>query len=305
MRFVNIWKPWYIFRPRQLAMRLARAIRPCTEPIQVVTLPWGCRLRIDVRETLGISIWTTGIYDLAVSEALIRLVSEGDLAIDAGANIGYMTSLLGVKAGSTGEVWSFEPHPIIGQVLASNIDMFAHSGLFARPKVFNGALSESNGNAQLVCPTDFDQNNGLASIGAASGNGAITFDVTTWRLDAMVGDREVGVLKVDVEGHELKVFSGAADLLRRHRIKHIVYEDHSGSESDVHKLLKSFGYTVGQIGWTMRGPVLASLAGPCVHRHYEAPSYCATLDWNLAEACFRPRGWNVFRVSREKSASIA
>ena len=48
---------------------------------------------------LGRCLATTGIYNLAVSELLFRLIRPGDLVIDAGANVGYM-SVLAATAGA-------------------------------------------------------------------------------------------------------------------------------------------------------------------------------------------------------------
>jgi len=54
---------------------------------------------IDPQEALGNNIASQGLYELGVTETLWRLTESGDLAIDAGANIGYTASILGVRAG--------------------------------------------------------------------------------------------------------------------------------------------------------------------------------------------------------------
>ena len=53
----------------------------------------------DSTKTIGQSIRTTGLYDLAVSEVLARLIDPGDTVVDAGANVGYMTVLAAAAAG--------------------------------------------------------------------------------------------------------------------------------------------------------------------------------------------------------------
>ena len=95
-------KPWYFHRPGQLLRRLWSGLVGLPSAPVVVLLPWGVELEVDPRETIGRAIWTTGIYDLAVSETLFRLTRSGDLVVDAGANIGYMSGLLAVRAGVTG-----------------------------------------------------------------------------------------------------------------------------------------------------------------------------------------------------------
>ena len=62
---------------------------------------WGISVIADPAKMIGRSLFTTGIYDLAVSEVLARLIEPGDTVVDAGANVGYMTLLAGVAAGSS------------------------------------------------------------------------------------------------------------------------------------------------------------------------------------------------------------
>ena len=70
MRIPNPFKPWFVYRPGQLVRRAGRAVFPPRNPVQVVPLPWGCSLEIDTRETIGRAVWTAGVYDLAVVEAV-------------------------------------------------------------------------------------------------------------------------------------------------------------------------------------------------------------------------------------------
>jgi FkbM family methyltransferase len=255
----------------------------------VVALPWGCPIEVDVRETIGRSIWTTGIYDLSVTEALVRLADRGSLAVDAGANIGAMTGALASRAA---EVWAFEPHREVFQQLSGNVARFADRPGFARCQLFNIALSDTDGEARLEIPTDFDGNHGLARLSAEGGT-----TVRTVRLDSMLNGREIGVLKVDVEGHELNVFHGASDSLAAGRVRHIVFEDHLGPDSPVCVFLMGQGYEIFRIGWRLSGLVLAPPGTE--GRGYEAPSYLATRDPEGALARCRTLGWESFRYPTE------
>ena len=142
MKLPNPFKPWFVYRPRQLFRRVVRAIRPPADPVQLVGLPWGCTIEVDVRETIGRSIWTAGVHDLAVVEVLYRLADPALLAIDAGANIGAMTGVLAARAG---EVWAFEPHPVVYVRLVANAGRFAGLHGFAPCQVFQVALSDTDG----------------------------------------------------------------------------------------------------------------------------------------------------------------
>src|ERR1700722_2471622 len=48
-------------------------------------------------------------YEPDVSNFLFRVLKEGDIAIDVGANVGYFTCLMAAIVGPTGKVYSFEP----------------------------------------------------------------------------------------------------------------------------------------------------------------------------------------------------
>lgn len=285
VRLPNPFKPWFVYRPGQLLRRAVRAVFPPRDPVRVVVLPWGCGIEIDVRETIGRSIWTAGVYDLAVVEILLRLADPKLLAVDAGANIGAMTGALAARAG---EVWAFEPHPDVHRRLVANVARFAGLSGFAPCRVFDSALSDTDGEGRLEVPDGFGENQGLARLAPTGG-----VPIRTVRLDTLLGDRDLGVLKVDVEGHELNVLRGTAAALAAGRVRHVVFEDHVGAHSPVRDFLREHGYSLYRIGWRLSGPVLGPV--DVGGRRYEAPSYLATRDPAGAEARCRTRGWAALR----------
>jgi FkbM family methyltransferase len=285
-------KPWFAYRPGQFLRRIGRAAFPPREPIQVVRLPWGCPLEIDIRETIGRAVWNCGVYDLAVVEVLTRLADPELLAIDAGANIGAMTGALAARAA---EVWAFEPHPEVFLRLKANIARFAGRPGFSPTTVFEIALSAAEGEAHLENPDLLGTNHGLARITTAD-TGLV---VKTTRLDSLLGDRAVGVLKLDVEGHELSVLHGTETALNSRRVRHIVFENHGGAGSPVCAYLMSLGYHLFEIGWRLTGPNI-SRPGAGGAKRYEAPSYLATREPDSALARCGPRGWECLRSPRRR-----
>ena len=253
-------------------------------------MPWGCPIEIDVGETIGRSIWTAGVYDLAVVEVLFRLADPNLLAVDVGANIGAMS---GALAARSGEVWAFEPHPEVFPRLSKNVARFAGQTAFAPCSVYQVALSDSDGEVCLETPEDFAGNRGTARVTTGCG-----ITVPAARLDTRLQGRSVGIMKVDVEGHELSVFRGTEGSLDAGRIRHLVFEDHIGSDSPVGRLLIGHGYTLFEIGWRLGGPIIGAL-GSGTHRRYEAPSYLATREPQAALARCRDRGWLCLRSRTE------
>ncbi len=80
----NFLLPEYLLRPTQILRRLA--FRPHADA--VLTLPWNCTITASSAEDIGRAIATQGVYDLPVTEALLRLTDPGETALDIGANIG-------------------------------------------------------------------------------------------------------------------------------------------------------------------------------------------------------------------------
>jgi FkbM family methyltransferase len=288
---LNLWKPWYVYRPRQILTRLVRAVRPTpTQPI-TVTLPWGVDIPADLRTPLGQALWTAGIYDLAVSELLYRLTSPGAVAYDAGANVGYMTSILAVRAGPTGRVRAFEPHPKALDLLRQTVSGLASNPQSAPVEIVPAALTDQPGRARLATAGGAEADTEVAHLTTDPMVAGIM--VETHRLDDMVGNGRIDVMKMDVEGHEAAVLRGGERLLARQGIRHLVFEEHHAETSEAIGLLRKAGYTLFQIGWRMSGPVLADLTATRVFNPYEPPNYLATTDPDGAITICRQSGWRL------------
>lgn len=288
-------KPWYAFRPAQIVRRLTREVFQRNAGIVCVDLPWKAPLKIAPNSgVVSRAIWTTGIYDLAVSEALWRLTPRGGTSVDAGANLGYMTNLLACRVGKSGRVFAFEPHPEIFQQLTANLALLHEAGVPAgEVKPYQKALSDSARTAWLSLPPGFDNNLGLAQItNLASDRG---FQVETVSLDTIVDDALIDVMKIDVEGHEASVLAGAEQALAHCRIKHIVFEEHGGLDSPSFNILHHHGYQVYQLGWSFARPRLASLSAARICNRYEAPNFIATVDSEQLKYLMAPKGWQVLR----------
>jgi len=256
----------------------------------------------DPARTIGRSIATLGLYDLAVSEALFRLISPGDLVVDAGANIGYMTVLASLAATPDGRVVSFEPHPTLFRTLTQNVAAIHDSQHFARVEAIEAALGARSGTAELQLPEGFEENDGIGTIGATQDNGpSVTVRVTT--LDEAMSDAKVGLLKLDVEGYESQVLHGARRLLDMRRITHIVFEDHAIDRSEVAPIRLDAGYRIFSLGWTMRGPLVLPFEAGSLAAQYEAPNYIATLEPEILQNRFQKMGWYALRPYRQRKTA--
>jgi FkbM family methyltransferase len=300
---VGLLKPCYVFAPRTLLRRIGLSLLPWQISAAGVRLPWGAQLEVNPNEGIGRELLRQGVFDIAVSETAWRLLEPGDLAVDVGANIGYMTSLFAARVGTQGCVESFEPHPRIFARLRQNVESLRRSGPpAAEVTLHDCALGDTDGRTQLIEPRIFGINEGASTVTPAPGGlpGAPaegSFEIRIARFDTVLNGRQVGLLKVDVEGFEAQVLGGAQRALARRRIRHLIYEAHECERSPLHALLAGYGYSIFGIGHELFGPKLTpGAAAPRIDRRWESPSYLATLAPREAALALRTRGWRVLRA---------
>lgn len=157
-----------------------------------------------------------GRYDSSVPERdlLGRLIPEGAVALDIGANIGVYTRIISRAVGPRGRVHAFEPMPSTYMMLAHNVSRFDYHNVVT----YNAAVAERSGVADMVLPPK-----GLRSIYWAH----LRYDANsagqTVRVQALALDDiaealpRLDFVKCDAEGAELLVLRGAEQLLARRR----------------------------------------------------------------------------------------
>lgn len=281
----DLLKPEYLWRPSQALRRIffkpSRSIGP-------LALPWNCSIRACSAEVIGAAIGTQGVYDLPVTEAILRLTDPGETGIDVGANVGYMSLVLAQAAGARGRVVCFEPNAEIVPILRKNVSEWAVLGI-APIDIQTVALSERDGEASLGFPSDYAGNQGTASLEISTGG----TPVAVRQLDSLVSG-PVGVMKVDVEGHEAGVFMGGRDLLAGRRIRDILFEEHEAYPARSHRILLEHGYRLFRLTRSPWRPLL--LPPEAVPRQSYLPSnFLATTDPSRALARLRAWGWRALR----------
>lgn len=285
-------KPEYIFRPSQIVRRLIREYIPSSNEYEQVMLPWGLPLRIRPRESIGLCIWRLGMFELPVSEPIYRLVDPGDYAIDVGANIGHMTSIMAVRAGATGRVLSFEPHPLTFDELNANVQRWAEMSGIGDIRAHRIALSDTVGEGVLQVPGEDSVYRGLASVAQNSQALGSRYPIQLRRLDEFIVDEErIGVMKIDVEGHEHRVLKGAERVLLRQGIRDIIFEDKRPYPSETTAFLLEAGYAVFAVGMSLWGLAVSPGSAPPETGSGYWPTYLATSDPERALGRLKKRGW--------------
>jgi FkbM family methyltransferase len=258
-------------------------------------------LEVNPNEGIGRELVHQNVFDIAVTETAWRLLHPGDVAVDVGANIGYMTSLFAARVGREGHVEAFEPHPRIFARLRKNVSHFGLQAAPAKLGLHECALGSHDGTARLFESSAFSLNEGASTLATTretvSSEQSPGFEVRVARLDGIITDCEIALLKVDVEGFEGEVFAGARQLLASGKIRNVIYEAHDCERSQLHGLLSGYGYAILGIGHDLFGPRFTpGSAAPRVDRIWESPSYLATLSPAMALSALRARGWSVLHA---------
>lgn len=289
-------RPEFVFRPSQSFRALAFVVRSHSAEYESLRLPWGSPLRVRPSEYVGSDICQKGVHELAVCEVIGRLVDPGEVAVDVGANIGQMASIMAMRAGSNGKVIAFEPHPALFAELQHNIASWEANPHMAPTIAENAALSDNKGTAKLVLPPSFAWNRGTAFLGNGIGKSRDDNSITarTEVLDCLLEDSQViGLLKVDVERHELQVLRGAEQLLSSRRIRDILFEETAAPPSPVTDYLEGKGYTIYSVGLKLLGPTITPLTEAGRTIVARTRNYLATLDPGRAQARLSRRGWRM------------
>lgn len=161
----------------------------------------------------------TGPYEQPIIDwACNSLVPAGKDVIDIGAHCGIYTVALAKKVN---RVYSFECSPKTFNYLCANI---ALRGLDYRVTKYNVALGSSEGTTSYyirdpndgggngICRFDYDEKRQTESI-----------EVPVRTLDSF-GLKNIGFIKIDVEGAEQQVLEGAVETLKANGYPKILFE---------------------------------------------------------------------------------
>lgn len=138
-------------------------------------------------------------------------LAPGAVAVDVGANIGYMTLAAAHAVGPEGAVFAVEPHPDNLALLRVNL---ARNGVDLRVQVIDAAAWDTAGTVDLA---ECDENTGDHRVQTLQGARSV-LSVEAVRLDDVIPTgRRVAVIKLDTQASEHRVLSGATALLARDR----------------------------------------------------------------------------------------
>lgn len=191
----------------------------------------------------------TGIYERGyIKWAIENFVKPGMKVIDIGAHIGLYTIEM---AKHCDRVYSFECSPKSYNFLCSNILL---RDLSYKVTTFNTALSNTVGTTKYYIRDPKDGGGNGISVFDKDAN-TPTIDVPMVELDSF-NLKDIGFIKIDVEGHEEYVLRGALKTLSDNNYPPILFESWPERMTDVpakqireslFRFIESLGYTIVQI----------------------------------------------------------
>ena len=153
----------------------------------------------------------THIWEPAETEIFRKYIKEGMIVLDAGAYIGYYTVLASKLVGDRGKIYTFEPSPEAQRLLHSNIKLNNCNNV----KVFEGAVTDRVGTiAYHVSTTNLSGSSLFTKYSDPLGFRGVEIEVPTTSLDAVVGNKRVDFVKMDIEGGETLAIKGMVKIIK-------------------------------------------------------------------------------------------
>ena len=236
------WLRWIVdrFFIKQPRLRLAVTRALETDHDETINL-MGAPVRINtVKEHGYLRAWRKSLTSSVLSDEVSVLISlatvlqDGDTFVDIGANVGLFTAILarGRHYWPNIKFYAFEANPDTYQRLCETL-----KGLDV--KVFPVALSDHAGSLRFV--------EGAVSHIFTAEEHAGPFNVPKWtqnvtcdRLDNFRLDGDSFVLKIDVEGQEREVLSGATRYFEEGLVKAVYLDGYK--DPAVKQMLLDWGF---------------------------------------------------------------
>lgn len=183
-----------------------------------VTMVGGMRLRCHPHSTAASGVLYTRLPEWESMRFLLDYLRPGEAFVDVGANVGTYTLLAASVEGT--RVVAFEPSSRTHARLAENVRL---NGLDRPGRVDARPVAVGDRDGWVELTVGLDTVNRIVPSqprGPASGWGADPTppaeSVAICRLDTALADVPgVGLIKIDVEGHEPAVLRGARELISR------------------------------------------------------------------------------------------
>ena len=211
----------------------------------IVKVTGGIAMDLVTSDFLQREIFISGDFEPDVRRAIQRILKPGGVFLDVGANVGFFALQAAKAVGPNGKVHAFEPAPKARDALERNLQLNGVKNVTA----FAVALSDSAGRAGLFL--DAKNNSGASALHRSPNSGAeVEVELDSYdRFASQNGLPVPTLVKIDVEGAEVKVLHGMQALLSRPDRPPVILEvsewslkQMGSSKDELYDLMLSRGY---------------------------------------------------------------
>lgn len=180
------------------------------------------RINFDTSSYVEWELFFRGYYEKNVIDAIKRILKQGFVAIDAGANIGTHTLIMAKLVGSSGKIFAFDPHKESCDRLKENVNL----NNFSNTKVLQFALSNKKGTMSLFSYNEEITDHGTASLYDLPHLQKTEIKVPVSTIDEFFNEENlnrIDFIKIDTRGSDFPIILGAAESIKRFN-PYVVFE---------------------------------------------------------------------------------
>lgn len=181
---------------------------------RVVDARFGAKFAVDTQDLIQRYIYMFGVWEPHMTRWLESRLTRGDVVVDVGANVGYLTLLASRLVGGTGRVVSIEASPVFHQRVLQHAALNKCGNI----RAVNVAVSDKQETLTFILASS--RNMGANSIVPYDGPAESVFEAKAYPLSELLEPDEIArarVVKIDVEGAEGGVIRGLAPVLDQMR----------------------------------------------------------------------------------------
>jgi FkbM family methyltransferase len=248
---------------------------------------------------LYLSEFATGYEPLTTSLVSLLTPPQG-VFYDIGSNWGWFSLALAAREDFRGKIHAFEP---FAPSYADLRSIVSQAGLEEMINCHPVALSDRCGTGTMSLP-DYVQS-GLATLDDSQVARGMGTQMAT--LDSLALEPPY-VMKVDVEGAELKVFSGGGKLISQH--KPMIVFEHSPTHADPLENLKSIlflrdlGYAFYRLAWLKQRGGAKCLVGDNLEHQPQPTETLALAEFEPTERFLFTDSLNIFACHRDRTPDL-
>ncbi len=175
---------------------------------------------LDLKEGVDISIYVLGQYEPEVFREYKKLLMLGDYVVDIGANVGGHALVFSKLVGRTGKVFAIEPTNWAYNKLKRNVDL--NPNIQLQTSIHQMALVELDGKELDKNPSSsYRLDTALSDYSRSKIDCGYEKELDGCQyisLDSFVEEQKIDklkLIKIDVDGNEIKVLKGARKTLDR------------------------------------------------------------------------------------------